>query len=161
MKPKYIVVGEVRGAEAEAAVEGMETGHSTIFTMHGGNVWNVINRLVTKYLMQMPTLGIEVVERIIGEAINFVCIQDDVPGIGRRLTSVHEIGYDFEHHCVTATPIIIYNFSTNTWDWENQLSHDVLNTVTRRGVSFERAQELNQKIKEKIDETKARNSSIA
>ena len=150
MKPKYIIVGEVRGAEAEAAVEGMETGHSTIFTMHGGNVWNVVNRLVTKYLMQMPTLGIEVVERIIGEAVNFVCIQDDVPGIGRRLTSIHEIGYDFKNRSVTATPIVSFNFRTNDWDWLNQLSPDVLNTVTRRGVSFERAQKLNDDIKNRI-----------
>lgn len=154
MKPKYIVVGEVRGAEAEAAVEGMETGHSTIFTMHGGNVWNVINRLVTKYLMQMPSLGIEVVERIIGEAINFVCIQDDIPGIGRRLTSMHEIGYDFEHHCVTATPIIIYNFEKSDWDWKNTLSNDVLNTITRRGVPYSRAKAINETIKKNMENIK-------
>lgn len=156
MKPKYIIVGEVRGAEAESAVEGMETGHSTIFTMHGGNVWNVVNRLVTKYLMQMPTLGIEVVERIIGEAVNFVCIQDDIPGIGRRITSIHEIGYDFQNHCVTATPIVSFNFATKDWDWLNPLSNEVLNTMTRRGVSYERANALNEMIANNIEKTKQR-----
>lgn len=150
MKPKYIIVGEVRGAEAEAAVEGMETGHSTIFSMHGGNVWNIIDRLVTKYLMQMPTLGIEVVERIIGSSINFVCIQDDVPGIGRRLTSVHEISYDFDKRTVTATPIVQFDFKTNDWAWLNCLSENVLNTMTRRGVSFERVEELNNGIRSRI-----------
>ena len=49
--PKYIIVGEVRAAEAEAAVEAMATGHSTHFTMHAGVPIDAVNRLVTKYLM--------------------------------------------------------------------------------------------------------------
>ncbi len=150
MKPKHIIVGEVRGPEAEAAVEGMETGHSTIFTMHGGNVWNILNRLVTKYLMQMPTLGIEVVERIIGEAVNFVCIQDDVPGIGRRLTSIHEISYDFEKRTIKVNPIVLYNFENNEWEWKSTLSNEVLNIMTRRGVPYNRVKELNEFIKGQI-----------
>lgn len=153
MKPKYIVVGEVRGAEAESAVEGMETGHSTIFSMHGGNVWNVINRLVTKYLMQMPSLSMEVVERIIGSAVNFVCIQDDVPHIGRRLTSVHQISYDFKGKVVVAKPIIRYNFETNDWDWLNPISDDIINVMTRRGVSIDRAKKLNADIMSRIKPT--------
>lgn len=143
MKPKYIIVGEVRGAEAESAVEGMETGHSTIFSMHGGNVWNIINRLVTKYLMQMPGLSIEVVERIIGSALNFVVIQDDVPGIGRRITSVHEIGYDFSRSQVTAKCIVEFDFDTLNWKWLEPVGRDAANTMTRRGVSVERVRELN------------------
>ena len=150
MKPKYIVVGEVRGAEAESAVEGMETGHSTIFSMHGGNVWNVINRLVTKYLMQMPSLSMEVVERIIGSAVNFVCIQDDVPHIGRRLTSIHQISYDFNNKVVVAKPIIRYNFETNDWDWLNTVDDDIMNIMTRRGVPVERAKSLNDMISSRI-----------
>ena len=91
LKPKYIVVGEVRGPEAQAAVEAMETGHSTIFTAHAGSPVNLVNRIVTKYLQSMPSLGIDVVERIIGSAIDYVAVQDDIPGIGRKVTSVTEV----------------------------------------------------------------------
>ena len=142
MKPKYIVVGEVRGVEAEAAVEGMETGHSTIFSMHGGTVWNIINRLVTKYLMSMPSLGIEVVERIIGSAVDYVAIQDDVPGIGRRVTSIHEVSYDFDKRTVKATPIIEYSFETGKWDWFSAASAEKTRTMLRRGVSLDRVKEI-------------------
>lgn len=155
MKPKYIIVGEVRGAEAESAVEGMETGHSTIFTMHGGNVWNVVNRLVTKYLMQMPSLGIDVVERIIGSAVNFVCIQDDVPGVGRRLTSCYQISYDFKEKHVKAEPIILYDFKKKTWIWRNTINEDIANVMTRRGVAVERVDQLNAMIRAHIKEQEA------
>ena len=150
MKPKYIIVGEVRGAEAESAVEGMETGHSTIFTMHGGNVWNVINRLVTKYLMQMPTLGMEVAERIIGAAINFVAIQDDIPGIGRKVTSIHEIGYDFENRRVTAEPIVKYDIRKSKWIWYKTIGDEAISTMSRRGVPMEKIDKMNSYIESMI-----------
>lgn len=142
MKPKYIVVGEVRGAEAQAAVEGMETGHSTIFSMHGGTVWNIVNRLVTKYLMSMPSLGIEVVERIIGSAVDYVAIQDDVPGVGRRVTSIHEISYDFDKQRVAATPICEYSFDIQDWVWSNAVSSEKTRTMLRRGLPIETVKQM-------------------
>lgn len=33
----------------------------------------------------MPSLGIDVVERIIGAAVDYILIQDAIPGIGRRM----------------------------------------------------------------------------
>lgn len=136
LKPKYIVVGEVRGPEAEAAVEGMATGHSTIFTMHGGNAWDIVNRLITKYLAQMPELSIDVVERTIGNAVDYIAIQDDIPGIGRRLTSIKEVSYDFEERTTRLVPIIEYDFSTNEFVLVNKLSPAKADFMMRRGVPY-------------------------
>lgn len=138
LKPKYIVVGEVRGLESEAAVEAMETGHSTIFTIHGGTPWNVINRIVTKYLMAMPTLGIDVVERIIGSAIDYIFIQDHIPGIGRKVTSLTEINYDFSSRRVTTKTIFRYDFKKKDWVWEGKLAEDKIDKMLRRGVPLEK-----------------------
>lgn len=137
VKPKYIVIGEVRGAEAQAAVEGMETGHSTIFTMHGGNPWNIINRLVTKYLMAMPSLGIDVVERIIGSAVDYICIQDNIPGIGRKLSSISEISYDFPSKRVVVTTICQYDFIKRDFEWKHGISKEKVDKMLRRGVPME------------------------
>lgn len=134
LKPKYIVVGEVRGAEAQAAVEAMETGHSTIFTAHAGTPVNLVNRIVTKYLQSMPSLGIDVVERIIGSAIDYVVIQDDIPGIGRKVTSVTEISYDFEQRRVQFQPIFRFNFQTHTFDHVNKISPEKADKMLRRGI---------------------------
>lgn len=136
LKPKYIVVGEVRGPEAESAVEGMATGHSTIFTMHGGNAWDIINRLITKYLSQMPELSIEVVERTIGNAVDYIAIQDDIPNIGRRMTSLMEVSYDFERRTTRLIPIIEFDFETNSFIQVNKLSPDKADFMMRRGLSF-------------------------
>lgn len=137
LKPKYIIVGEVRGEEAQAAVEGMETGHSTIFTMHGGNAWNIINRLVTKYLMAMPSLGIDVVERIIGSSLDYICIQDNIPGIGRKCTSITEVSYNFHTRRIDLKSICRYDFKKKDFVFENKLSRDKADTLMRRGVSWE------------------------
>lgn len=134
LKPKYIIVGEVRGIEAEAAVEGMETGHSTIFSMHGGTAMNIVNRLVTKYLMAMPSLGIDVVERIIGSGVDYIFVQDNIPGIGRKITSLTEIGYDFNTRRVSMKTICKFDFETETWVWENKLAEDKIDKMLRRGI---------------------------
>ena len=136
LKPKYIVVGEVRAEEAEAAVEGMETGHSTIFTMHGGVPINIINRLVTKYLMAMPTLSIDVVERIIGSAVDYIFIQDNIPGIGRKITTLTEVNYNFETRRVELIDICTFDFETETWIWHNKLGKDKIDKMLRRGIPY-------------------------
>ena len=145
LKPKYIVVGEVRGEEAQAAVEGMETGHSTIFTMHGGNPWNIINRLVTKYLMAMPSLGIDVVERIIGSSVDYVCIQDNVPGTGRKITSISEINYNFEKGRVDVKTICRYDFHKQGFVWEGKIDRDKADKMLRRGITLEQLEPWTEK----------------
>lgn len=134
LKPKYIVVGEVRGLEAQSAIEAMETGHSTIFTMHGGEPINIINRLVTKYMTAMPSLGIDVVERIIGSAVDYIAIQDDIPGIGRRVSVVAEVSYDFESGRVVLTPIFEFDFETLSYSMVNKISPAKAKRMLRRGV---------------------------
>ena len=44
-RPEYIVVGEVRGAEAMTLFQAMNTGHTTYSTMHADSVQTAINRL--------------------------------------------------------------------------------------------------------------------
>lgn len=134
LKPKYIVVGEVRGKEAQAAVEAAETGHSTIFTMHGGKPINIINRLVTKYLMAMPSLGIDVVERIIGSAIDYIAIQDDIPGIGRRVSVITEVSFNYETGRVDLKPIYEFDFATESYKMMNKMSPEKAINLLRRGV---------------------------
>lgn len=147
-KPKYIVVGEVRGEEAIAAIEGMETGHSTIITMHGGVIWNIINRLVTKYIMGMPSLGIEVVERIIGSAVDYVFIQDNIPGTGRRITSCAEISYDFEKRKIVVKDIFKWDFKTSSYKMMGKISEEKADTMLRRGVQYERIEKWLEKKEE-------------
>ena len=140
-KPKYIVVGEVRGKESESAVEAMATGHSTIFSMHSGTPIDAINRLVTKYLMQMPSLGVDVVERIIGSAVDYIAIQDDIPGIGRRITSVTEVTYNYEERRVNLKTIWRYNFHKQDFERVNDISLEKAEKMLRKGIKIDELKE--------------------
>lgn len=137
LRPRYIVIGEVRGEEALGAIEAAETGHSTIFTMHGGNPWNIINRLVTKYLMAMPRLNIDVVERIIGASVDFICIQDAIPNVGRKLSLIVEVNYNFKDRRIEMKPIFRYDFYKKNFVFENKISKEKADKMLRRGVPLE------------------------
>jgi flagellar protein FlaI len=54
--PEYVIVGEVRGAEASVLFQGMASGHSSISTIHAESVDTVIKRLETPPIDLSPTL---------------------------------------------------------------------------------------------------------
>jgi len=49
-RPEYILVGEVRGHEAQTLFQAMNTGHTTFSTMHAGSVDAAIHRLESEPL---------------------------------------------------------------------------------------------------------------
>lgn len=54
--PDYVVVGEVRGAEAYVMFQGMSSGHPSISTFHAGSIDTVIKRLTSPPIDLSPTL---------------------------------------------------------------------------------------------------------
>lgn len=84
-RPEYIIVGEVRGSEAQTLFQAMNTGHTTFSTMHANDVDSAIHRL------ENPPLN---VPRNMVQALNIVSIQA-LTYIGRdrvrRTTEIVEI----------------------------------------------------------------------
>ena len=56
-RPDFIVVGEVRGAEANTLFQAIATGHSGLATLHGESVTATIHRLEAKP-MSIPRVHI-------------------------------------------------------------------------------------------------------
>ncbi|MBC8435304.1 type II/IV secretion system ATPase subunit, partial [archaeon] len=54
--PDYVIVGEVRGAEANVLFQGMASGHASMGTIHADSVETVIRRLETPPISLNPTL---------------------------------------------------------------------------------------------------------
>ena len=54
--PDYVIVGEVRGVEASVLFQGMASGHSSLGTMHGGSVDDVLKRMETPPISLSPSL---------------------------------------------------------------------------------------------------------
>lgn len=61
--PDYVIVGEVRGAEASVLFQGMASGHASISTLHADSVQAIVNRLSTPPISLSPTLinGLDIV----------------------------------------------------------------------------------------------------
>ncbi|MDW8360711.1 MAG: type II/IV secretion system ATPase subunit, partial [Candidatus Caldarchaeum sp.] len=90
-RPNYIIVGEIRGAEASVAFQAMQTGHPVLATFHAGSVEKLIQRL-TGDPINIPKTYVDI--------LNCVLIQSAVrlPSNGRverRVLSINEmVGYD-------------------------------------------------------------------
>lgn len=84
-RPDYIIVGEIRGQEANITFQAMQTGHPVISTFHAGSVHSMIQRL-TGDPINIPIAFID--------NLNVVVIQSAVYVNGkveRRVLSVTEI----------------------------------------------------------------------
>ena len=107
-RPEYIIVGEVRGEEAQTLFQAMNTGHTTYSTLHAGNVKEAINRLIND--------PINVPIAMFG-ALNLVLIQSLLYGDGkgfRRCLSLNEI--IVEEDRVSWNPLFVWNNKTDRFD---------------------------------------------
>jgi archaeal flagellar protein FlaI len=84
-RPEYIIVGEVRGREAQTLFQAMNSGHSTLSTIHAGSVHEAVNRLTHDPINVPPVMF---------QALDLVVVQS-IYTIGktriRRCLSIHEI----------------------------------------------------------------------
>lgn len=55
-RPDYVVVGEVRGQEANVMFQGMATGHPSLGTIHADDVQKVVDRLTTAPINLSPAM---------------------------------------------------------------------------------------------------------
>ena len=90
-RPEYIVVGEVRGAEALTLFQAMNTGHTTFSTMHADSIETVINRLenepinVPRAMVQsLDMLSVQTLTRFDGERVRRAKTVGEVGDIDQR-----------------------------------------------------------------------------
>jgi len=80
--PDYVVVGEVRGAEAYVMFQGMSSGHPCISTFHAGSMDTLIKRLITPPIELSPTLL---------ESLNCVAIMVHARERGKSARRIKEV----------------------------------------------------------------------
>ncbi|QLD86971.1 type II/IV secretion system ATPase subunit [Natronomonas halophila] len=90
-RPEYIIVGEVRGEEAITLFQAMNTGHTTLSTMHADSVQTVINRLenepinVPRPMVQsLDVLCVQTLARFGGERVRRAKSIAEIEGIDQR-----------------------------------------------------------------------------
>jgi len=81
-RPEFILVGEVRGPEAQTLFQAMNTGHTTFSTMHAGSVDAAIHRLESEPLN---------VPRNMMQALNIISVQALIYRGSERVRRVQEV----------------------------------------------------------------------
>ena len=89
-RPRYIIIGEIRGVEGATAFQAMHTGHPVIATFHASSIVKMIQRF-TGDPINVPIRFFD--------NLNFAIFQEVVEapggGIARRITGIDEvIGYN-------------------------------------------------------------------
>ncbi len=67
-RPDYIIVGEVRGREAQTLFQAMSTGHAAYATLHAGNVSQLVYRLENEPL-NVPRIMIQFLDAVIVQSL--------------------------------------------------------------------------------------------
>jgi len=105
-RPEYIIVGEVRGKEAQTLFQAMNSGHATLSTIHAGSVYEAINRL-THDPINVPSVMFQALDLVVVQSI-YTLGKTRI----RRCLTIHEIEVD-KHGEIN--PVLLY-------DWDIQ--HD-------------------------------------
>jgi flagellar protein FlaI len=87
-RPEYIIVGEVRGREAQTLFQAMNTGHTTFSTIHAGSAVEVINRL-TNEPINVPPAMFGALDLILVQSLHY-----RGGNIIRRCDAVHEVSVE-------------------------------------------------------------------
>ncbi|NOQ55130.1 MAG: secretion system protein E [Thermoplasmata archaeon] len=104
-RPQYLMVGEVRGQEAQTLFQAMATGHTVYSTMHADSVKSMVHRL------ENPPISLP---RILLSSLNIVLLQAQVrvgKGMARRVKSIVEI-VGIEPETNELIPNSVYSWSS-------------------------------------------------
>ncbi|OPY37809.1 MAG: hypothetical protein A4E35_01091 [Methanoregula sp. PtaU1.Bin051] len=104
-RPEYIIVGEVRGAEAQTLFQAMNTGHATLSTIHAGSVHEAINRL-THDPINVPSVMFTALDVVVVQSI-YTAGKIRI----RRCLSIHEIEVNAKGEII---PVLLYEWDVRT-----------------------------------------------
>ncbi|WP_342304642.1 type II/IV secretion system ATPase subunit [Methanolobus sp. ZRKC5] len=134
-RPEYIIVGEVRGAEAYVLFQAMSTGHTTFSTMHADSVQSVVHRL------ENPPIN---VPRIMIQALDLVAIQVQVKVGGervRRCKSLTEIvGVDPRTGELLTNDVFVWDAARDMFQYSGR-SYVVEGVMESRGWTEEKVRD--------------------
>ncbi|MDD1686728.1 type II/IV secretion system ATPase subunit [Methanoregula sp.] len=134
-RPEFILVGEVRGPEAQTLFQAMNTGHTTFSTMHGGSVDAAIHRLESEPLN---------VPRNMMQALNIISVQGLIYHGTERVRRAQEIveiaGIDPSTGNLRVNNVFIYDpvHDTSGYTGRSQVYADI---AEKRGWSREQLEQ--------------------
>ena len=134
-RPEYLVVGEIRGEEAQTLFQAMSTGHTTYSTMHADSIDGAIHRL------ENPPID---VPRPMLKALDILCVQNQAfigdERVRRNETVVEITGIDNRTQRINTKEIYEWDASSDTFPQVGD-SHILGEIAQQRAWSREELQE--------------------
>jgi flagellar protein FlaI len=124
-RPEYLIVGEVRGAEAQTLFQAMNTGHTTFSTLHAADVDAAVHRLENEPLA---------VPRNMLQALDIVAIQALIYRGTERVRRCQEIveimGLDQATQNIQVNTVFSYDpvSDTFTFSGRSQVYNEIMAT---------------------------------
>jgi len=140
-RPDYIIVGEVRGAEAYTLFQAMSTGHLGMSTLHAESVEAAVYRLESEP-MNVP--------RTLISGIDIITIQKRVEQVDkptrRTVTSSEIVGLDPRSKEILTNEVFKWNPAKDTFEYTGR-SYLVERIAEKRGITSDAA---NQEIQRRM-----------
>lgn len=139
-RPDIIIVGEVRGKEAYAMLQAMNTGHlGSMTTLHANNTAQAMERLVAM-VASAQELPKELVPAYISETIDVVIHLMRMADNKRRLVEISEVMGEKNGKIITK-PLLEYKVDSFkdkviTGHWEKMNDFTRVSVLKDRGVKF-------------------------
>jgi flagellar protein FlaI len=106
--PDYLIVGEVRGKEANVLFQGMASGHASFATFHANSVESVIARLTTPPI-NLPSSLIGLLDFVI------LTVKHKNKRVIKTIYEIYREGEDIKHQV-----LFEYDFQTNKFILKNK-----------------------------------------
>ena len=113
MRPDYLAVGELLGAEAMRTMEIFSRGHSGLTTLHANSPEDALTRLETMCLKANLGLGLGEIRALIASALHVIVHQERLPNGNRKIMQIVELR-GLENGRYVLQPLFRYNHETET-----------------------------------------------
>jgi pilus assembly protein CpaF len=115
MRPDWLVVGELEGAEAMRAMQLFSTGYSGLTTIHANNAEQALTRLETMCIMANLGLTLDDIRQIIVSGLRLIAHQERLPNGRRKMVQLVELK-GLENGRYMLQPLIRYNAKQDTFE---------------------------------------------
>lgn len=119
----YVIMQEVRGVEAEAAIDGASRGATgLLMTYHVTEPSKVCEQLAQHILDEYPSRRYVNEVRRVAQTLHLGVTMKTFPGNKKKVTSVFEINYDFDKDTAWISYLMKYDEFSGLWNYNDEIS---------------------------------------
>lgn len=130
----YVIMQEVRGVEADAAIDGASRGATgLLMTYHVTEPSKVCEQLAQHILDVYPSRRYVNEVRRVSQTLNLGVTMKTFPGNKKRVTSVFEVNYDYNTDKAWISYLMKYDSINHRWEYNDQLSDSLVQLLNEEG----------------------------